>query len=266
MTPATRLRRSYLQAVVWLVQKAKSASVRLTRYTGKSRVAIHPKHLVEVEGNYDWYLAALQPGMRLLDVGCGNGMQSLRAVRQRGVTAVGVEGNIANLAAAVRLASDLPPAAVSFLQADLEAALPVSDASFDAVLLLDVIEHIVRRQPLLREIHRVLCPGGLLLVSAPNRQTRWKRALANAGLFAYADPDHKVEYTLDELYAELRQGGFEVQGAPLLIVYDTPWTGLIDLTAALSLDLYRYLSTWKARLAQRYPGETTGWRLVCRRI
>ena len=55
---ATRgLERSYLRAVTWLNRKAKSAAVRLTHLTGKSKVPMHPKHLVPAGENQAWYLA-----------------------------------------------------------------------------------------------------------------------------------------------------------------------------------------------------------------
>lgn len=257
-------RRMYLQTVVWFNRKAKSAAVRLTKLTGKSAVAIHPKHLADVEESHDWYVSVLQPGMRVLDVGCGNGMHSLRAVA-RGASAVALDGNDVNLQAGVRLAAAQGADRVAFLKADIEQPLPVQSGQFDAALLLDVIEHVYRRQELLAEIHAALRPGGVLLVSAPNRATRWKRGLAAAGLFAYADPDHKIEYSFDELLDELARGGFAPQGPPTLTVYDTPWTGLFDLIGGVSLPLYRRLAVWKTRLARRFPNETTGWRIVCRR-
>jgi SAM-dependent methyltransferase len=144
--------------------------------------------------------------------------------------------------------------------------LPFPNGCFERVLLLDVIEHLVDRVGTLSEIHRVLRPDGLLFVAAPNRDTGWKRKLKSAGLFYYTDPDHKIEYTWQELQAELRAGGFEPQGQPQLIVYDTPWAGLIDLTGGLSLSLYRQLSRWKALTVNRYPQETIGWRITCGKI
>lgn len=262
---SSSLQALYLQAIVWFNRKAKSAAVRLTRLTGKSPVAIHPKHLVDVEDSHAWYVSVLQPGMRVLDVGCGNGMHSLRAL-QRGASSVALDGSDANLQAGMRLAASQGRGWPAFLKADLEQDLPVQSNQFDAALLMDVIEHIYRRPALLAEIHRTLRPDGLLLVSAPNRATRWKRALAAAGLFAYADPDHKIEYSYAELIAELETGGFVPMGEPLLTVYDTPWTGLFDLIGGVSLSLYRRLAGWKARRVQRFPNETTGWRIVCRRV
>jgi SAM-dependent methyltransferase len=46
--------------------------------------------------------------------------------------------------------------------------IPYPDAFFDGVLLLDVLEHLLDEKAVLQEIHRVLRPGGFLVVSVPN--------------------------------------------------------------------------------------------------
>src|SRR4029450_8342383 len=51
------------------------------------------------------------------------------------------------------------------------------ERSFDAALFFDVIEHLAPRVEVLREIFRVLKDDGRLLVSGPNRETRWRRTL-----------------------------------------------------------------------------------------
>lgn len=262
--PAGQLERAYLQAVIHLNRLAKSAAVRLTRLTGKSRVPIHPKHLANLSQSR-WYLEYVEPGQPVLDVGCGHGIHTLRVAGRAGTTA-GLDYNWHHLQMAKMLSNGLGTTAVTFLLGHVEQGLPFAGGAFQRVLLLDVIEHLHRRVELLREIYRVLRPEGLLLLSAPNSHTRWKQRLQAAGLFSYTDPDHKVEYCWDELVAELRAGGFEPRDQPTPIVYDTPWAGFIDLTGGLSLSLYRRLSEWKRQMAGRYPDDTTGWRVVCRKV
>jgi hypothetical protein len=106
---------------------------------------------------------------------------------------------------------------------------------------------------------------GRLLVSGPNRATRWRRRLEAAGLFSYSDPDHKIEYTREEFLAELAAGGFEPVGEVEPVVLDTPWAGAIDAVGGLSLGLYDRLSRWKRDAALRRPQDSTGFRVVARK-
>jgi len=101
----------------------------------------------------DSTLEALPIGARLLDVGAGEGALVER-YRNRGRNIIGVD-------------SAYESAHVS--KADL-LTLPFDDASFDAILCLDVLEHVqLLDQPsALAEIERVLTDEGLLLLSVPN--------------------------------------------------------------------------------------------------
>ncbi len=239
-------------------RRGKALGVRLVKYTGKRPYAVHPKHLVE-QPWHDWYVEFLGAGERVLDVGCANGAHLVRAARQCG-SIVGVDYDLAQLPIAARTIREQGLANARVFAWDITTRFPFADAAFDSALFLDVIEHVVPRVAVLREIHRVLAPGGQLLVSGPNRETRWRRTLRDAGLFAYSDPDHKIEYTRDEFVAELRAGGFEVDGALMPVVLDTPWAGAIDAVGGLSLTLYDRLSRWKRDAALRRPGESTGFR------
>jgi SAM-dependent methyltransferase len=100
-----------------------------------------------------------RPGGRLLDIGCGAGRQ----MALMGALGWAVEG------------VDFDPEAVATARASglvvrqgslAEQLYP--DASFDAVLLSHVIEHVHEPLPLLREIRRILRPGGRLVVLTPN--------------------------------------------------------------------------------------------------
>ncbi|MEO8631504.1 MAG: methyltransferase domain-containing protein, partial [Betaproteobacteria bacterium] len=54
------------------------------------------------------------------------------------------------------------------VEADLSEPLPFDDAAFDTLILSDVLEHIPRPEPLWKEMHRVLAPGGKLLMNVPS--------------------------------------------------------------------------------------------------
>jgi SAM-dependent methyltransferase len=259
----TRAGQALVRAIDLVNRKGKSVGVRLVRYTGKRPYFVHPKHLIESPG-HDWYVERLTPADLVLDVGCANGAHTLRAARAcRRI--VGCDRDLAQLRVAVASARAVAADQARFFAWDVTGSLPFEDGVFDAVLFLDVIEHLHPRVEVLREIGRVLKDGGRLLVSGPNRDTRWRGRLRAAGLFAYADPDHKVEYTREEFLDELRRGGFVPDGPLMPIVYDTPWAGLIDALGGVSLALYARLARWKREVALRHPGESTGFCAVMRK-
>jgi ubiquinone/menaquinone biosynthesis C-methylase UbiE len=97
-------------------------------------------------------LAGLRPGMRVLDAGCGNGVY-LRALAARKVQAVGCDLSVGMLRAGGH------PAVVN---ADV-AALPVRDGAFDVVLAVHMLYHVPDRQAAVRELRRVLAPGGTFI-------------------------------------------------------------------------------------------------------
>jgi methionine biosynthesis protein MetW len=102
-------------------------------------------------------------GITLIDIGCGRGALAA-LVRGRFARVVGLE--LSAIAAAQARDGGLCP-----VLADLDrATLPVRDASADAVTCLDVIEHVLDPRALMREIARVLAPGGRAVVTTPNIQ------------------------------------------------------------------------------------------------
>ena len=255
------LRRPVLSGIVFANNKAKRLAIHMTKWTGKSCELVHPKHLLgDLDDSY-WYLPYLRADATVLDVGCGHGMHALKAAR-RCRWVVGVDGDQTSLGIALRTSRTLPVRNTSFLAAQLEDGLPVRSGHFDTVICLDLLEHVHHRDLVLTEIRRVLRPEGSLLLAVPNRATSWKRRLERAGLFAYSDPDHKIEYTLPELERELDRNRFRiVELHPN--VYDTPLVGLIDVAGSISLTVYRRLTGVRRGLARRYPEENAGFFAVC---
>ena len=101
---------------------------------------------------------------RLLDCGCGSGgyVEALDTLPH--IRAYGLEFE----ASKVRRARRRIIASSRVVQGDIQ-TMPYADNSFDAVLLNEVLEHVPDQNRGLKEVNRVLRPGGRLLVFSPNR-------------------------------------------------------------------------------------------------
>ncbi len=99
-------------------------------------------------------LASVGPGMRVLDVGCGNGMY-LKALRARSVDAIGCDLSIGMLATA-RTHGTVANMDVC--------ALALRDETFDVVLAPHMLYHVEQRAVAAHELRRVLKPGGTCIV------------------------------------------------------------------------------------------------------
>ncbi len=124
-------------------------------------------------------LRALVPASwTVADLGCGTGTFTAEVARS-GARVVGVDQSAAMLKVARRATRGLPN--VELHQASLE-AVPLPDRSCDAALLLLVLSYVAAIEPVLREAHRVLAPGGKLVVvdAGPHADESFRRRLGQA--------------------------------------------------------------------------------------
>lgn len=125
-------------------------------------------------------LARIRPGERLLEVGCSNGVLS-EQLRDRGCTIVGIEVRAEAAAKARVFCEDV-------LVGDVEhMALPWPAGSFDGILLLDVLEHLVDPVAAVRRLVPFLRPEGRILVALPNVAHWQVRYRLVRGRFDYED-------------------------------------------------------------------------------
>jgi ubiquinone/menaquinone biosynthesis C-methylase UbiE len=107
-------------------------------------------------------------GGRLLDVGCGNGAYTLAlAAVFSDIVAIDVEPERLRAFAAA-LARDPSHTGIVTELMSVE-ALSFADGRFDAITMIEVLEHVEHPDRAAAEVARVLAPGGVLYISVPNR-------------------------------------------------------------------------------------------------
>ena len=158
----------------------------------------------------------LRPGERMLDLGCGFGRHAFEAAR-RGAEVVAldagqdeVEGVVAMFNAMQAEGELVPDAPAAAVQGDA-LHLPFADGSFDRVICSEVLEHIPDDLSAMRELSRVLRPGGTMAVTVP----RFGPELIN---WALSDEYHNVPgghiriYRRSVLMSRLASVGLRVTG------------------------------------------------------
>ncbi|MGA9858841.1 MAG: class I SAM-dependent methyltransferase [Solirubrobacteraceae bacterium] len=150
---------------------------------------LHPPDLALRRG---FALRNVAPGDRVLDLGCGAG--DLTAdLASTGAHVLGIDVAEAALRRARRRHPEL-----DFRRAEIGEALPIEEQSCDVVWASEVIEHVADTEHWLREVRRVLAPGGRLLLTTPSHG---RLRLAVGGLERYSPPlgDHLHLYTARSL-------------------------------------------------------------------
>jgi len=137
---------------------------------GPFPAGVEPFSLVPRQG-LDRVLAELRltPGDQLLDLCCGRGGIGLWFAAVSGARLTGVDFSPTAIAQASRRAEDfVPRPSASFMVADA-AATSLPAAAMDAVMCIDALQLVPGRDGLLREVARILRPGGRLVL------TTWER-------------------------------------------------------------------------------------------
>jgi SAM-dependent methyltransferase len=179
----------------------------VTHEWGTAPDFVGPRHELRERLLLELFLEA-GPGRRVLNAGAGQGTFTQR-LEQLGFDVT---------------STDVSPAAVEVLRARVRGpvhdaelrALPFADESFDAAVLGEVLEHVQDDAGGLREVGRVLRPGGVVAISVP-RNPAW---------FGASDrwAGHVRRYTREALARAVGDGGLELErlvpwGFPVSALY-----------------------------------------------
>jgi 2-polyprenyl-3-methyl-5-hydroxy-6-metoxy-1,4-benzoquinol methylase len=166
---------------------------------------VHPKH--RLTGYHEFFVRNINPGSRVLDVGCGSGEVAADvAARVAGskVTALDISADSIAMATARHQLANL-----TFACGDVRGAIP--GAPFDVVILSNVLEHIDDRPGLLRHLAQVTS-ARLFLLRVPLFEREASIALRKELSVPYfSDPSHKIEHTVKELRDELAAAGLRIE-------------------------------------------------------
>ena len=179
----------------------------MTHEWGSAPEFVGPRHELRETLLLDLFRSG-SPGPRVLNAGAGAGSFSLR-LAENGFDVTSVDAS----SAAVEVLRGRVPGEVA--QADVT-ALPFADATFDAAVLGEVLEHVEDDRGALEEVARVLRPGGVLAVSVPADPKRFGPSDRWAG--------HVRRYSRQELLGACEAGGFTVErcrawGFPVAALY-----------------------------------------------
>lgn len=192
-------------------------SVSIAPDQGYSRIyrrwhSYQPSHIAEQKAFFSRLLKGRlpeDPQARILDFGCGMGftLMSLVDLGYKNVEGVDRDRELVDASRSRGLAVQLVPSGLDFLRANPE--------SYDAVLLLDLLEHIHPDQHdcFLTALHTSLRPGGRIILTVPNANAsvawRWR----------YICWTHETSFTEISLTERLLDAGFQkitIQGHELM--------------------------------------------------
>lgn len=209
-----------------------------------------------------------QPGERILDCGCGAGFYLMAIGKLRQVRLVGLDGDPARLRQA-----QLEQVPAALVRSDIQ-RLPFAGESFDKVLMSEVLEHLPDDRAALREIHRILKPGGVLALSVPhsNYPFWWdpiNRVWAGTGHEPIRSgplvgiwTNHERLYWPDELAERVQEAGFATEKVEETTHYSLPFAHFLVYGIGKPLVERSLLPDGLLKSADRFRGEENNGSLL----
>lgn len=207
----------------------------------KYTCALYPLRDATLDEAQETYLAAvadrlrLRGGERVLDVGCGWGSLSLFLAERFGCHVVGVTPSRTQAGHIVRRAAELGVADLVTVEHAPIQAVRLAARSFDAVAMVEVIEHLPEHREPLRKVYRSLRTGGRLFLAAFCYRTKAGKAefeARPASVHALDLYGFTAMVPLSGLTAEIEDAGFS-------------FTSLTDTTSHYECTM----ADWQERIA-----------------
>jgi ubiquinone/menaquinone biosynthesis C-methylase UbiE len=177
------------------------------------------------------------PDSVVLDCGCGYGYYLDLVNHLTGASITGIDPDLSRIAEISERFGNRP--GISAVQGD-GTALPFADASFTHAISSEVIEHVSDDLAVVRELHRVLTPGGTAVLTVPAQQypAAWDpinfilerlagRHIGGERLFSGIWYGHRRLYEASDLRKVVEQAGFNVVGERSLTHRCLPFSHLV---------------------------------------
>lgn len=153
-------------------------------------------------------LMDVKPGKTSLDVGCGTGNYTIELAK-RGLKTTGIDSSEEMLALAEEKARR-KGLEITFQRADAM-NLPFPESSFEMVISTGLLCFLVEPETALIEMHRVLKPGGRLVIGTLNKRSPWALFRRIKGMFKETIYNQARFISPAELEGLIKKAGFEVR-------------------------------------------------------